>query len=121
MRKRKFVPPRVSERPEAPFPDAETAWFWYVRCQQARMDRVEFEGSRILEVPPCDPEDIANAVSRLIRERRIRRQHVGTLNRYGVLQRPPDPRCGEENHSYLLWDEALDKLTTVLRGKEIIE
>jgi len=43
------------------------------------------------------------------------------LGTYGLYERPPDPRCRKEQNAFHLWDEALDRLTTVLRQKGIVE
>ena len=118
--------PRYTRRsfydtPTVPFINAEEAWFWFVRCQRARNDGVRFE-----EIPgtpgrPCDPDDLYRAVLQLARQRRIDNQHLKVLETYGLRERPPDPRCRDEERPARLWNEALDRLTTVLRPKGIIE
>ena len=121
MKRKRYVPVRVSNKPEARFPNAELAWFWYIRCRDARRDGARYDGRLAFEVPPCEPDDISGAVLRLMRQRQLRREHVGALSRYGLMQRPPDRRLREEQRSSQMWDEALDKLTTILRQKEIVE
>ncbi len=69
---------------------------------------------------PCFPDDIFRAVKSLKERRIIREKHVQVMNVYGHLERPPDPRCEEEARSYVLWDQALDRLATVLKTKDIV-
>lgn len=57
----------------------------------------------------------------LFRRRNIGREHLAALGRYGWRERPPDPRRREEERPARLWDEALDRLSTVLRKKGIVE
>jgi hypothetical protein len=86
--RRRFVPRTSSDVPSIPFLDAEQAWFWYVRSQQAR---------------------------------RLDNEHIKVLASYGAGLSPPDPRLREQERAHRLWDEALDRLTTVLRRKGIVE
>jgi len=104
-----------------PFVTAEEAWFWFIRAQQARDDGAHIERGRA-EVPrPCEPDDIYRAVKSLAEKKTIGRRHIEVLHVYGTLLRAPDKRCVEETRPFVFWDEALDRLTTVLRIKEIIE
>jgi hypothetical protein len=57
----------------------------------------------------------------LARRGLIGSQHLVVLGTYGLHERPPDPRCLNEQNAFQLWDEALDRLTTVLRQKGIVE
>ena len=104
-----------------PFGSAEEAWFWFVRCQKARVDGARFEAVPGAIVRPCDPDDIYRAVRDLHRRQVIGRRHIRVLERYGMMERPPDERCREEARSYAFWDEALDRLTTVLKSKAIVQ
>ncbi len=70
---------------------------------------------------PCELEDVYRAVKHLSVTRKINRHHIRVLVDYGKDERSPDPRCREEMRPHLLWNEALDKLTTVLKNKDIIE
>jgi hypothetical protein len=48
-------------------------------------------------------------------------RHLAVLGHFGVLGRPPDPRCREEEEEAArLWEQAIDRLTTVLRAKGIV-
>jgi len=40
---------------------------------------------------------------------------------YGLREFPPDPRCSEEVEHARWWDDAMDRLTTVLRAKGIVD
>ena len=121
MPRTRFIPRPYYDTPTAPFVDAEEAWFWFMRCQRARE-----EGARFKETPgsvtrPCDPDDLYRAVVDLVQRRLIGREHLRVLGVFGFLERPPDPRCREEERPARLWDEALDRLATILRPKGIIE
>ena len=70
---------------------------------------------------PCDPDDLYRVAIALARGGVIRSQHLFVLGKYGLCERPPDPRCRNEQEAFQLWDEALDRLTTVLRQKGIVE
>ena len=118
--KRKVLNP-VYELSTTPFPSTEEAWFWFVRCQQIRRDGARFSGSSEVVRRPCDPDDLYRAAMSLARQGVIRSQHLFVLGTYGLQGRPPDPRCRHENSAFQLWDEALDRLTSVLRQKGIVE
>ena len=70
---------------------------------------------------PCEPDDVYRVVKRLSVNKIISRRHIHTLAFYGKNERPPDPRCREEERAHILWNEAFDKITTVLKKKDIIE
>ncbi|MFO1152108.1 MAG: hypothetical protein U1E42_00380 [Rhodospirillales bacterium] len=105
--------------PSAPFDSAEQAWFWFVRCQVVRRDGARLSPGGNMH-RPCDPDDIYVALMNLQRRAVLRPSHLNILGRFGLEGRPPDPRCREETTAAKLWDEALDRLTTVLRDKGII-
>lgn len=109
------------EKPEDHFVSAEEAWFWFVRTMKLRREGARFEFNAKDTARPCTPEDIARAVLLLSRTRKISNLHVRTLNRFGYLERPPDPRDRCEERAYLLWEEALDRLSTLLKSKGILE
>ncbi|MBC8337148.1 MAG: hypothetical protein H8E39_00515 [Alphaproteobacteria bacterium] len=121
MSRQRYSPRSFRQTPSAPFLNAEEAWFWFIRCQKARADGARFEAGMGAMVRPCDPDDLYRAVRHLERKRRITPDHIKTLNDFGRQERPPDPRCREEERPSRLWDEALDKLSTVLKNKGIIE
>ena len=121
MRRKSRAPRTLPYRRTTPFQSAEEAWFWYVRCQKARDDGARMEADMAREARPCDPDDMYRAVKHLSCNKTINRHHVRVLLNYGHDERPPDPRCREEQHPHRLWNEALDKLSTVLRKKDIIE
>ena len=103
------------------FGSAEEAWFWYVRCQKARADGARFIKSANQTVRPCDPDDVYRVVRGLARRQTLTQGHLKVLNTFGNFERPPDPRCQEERLSFRLWGEAIDRIATVLKAKEIIE
>lgn len=121
MRRKRYARPTAHDLAPAPFASAEEAWFWFVRCHRARRDGARFGDSSAAFARPCDPDDVYRAARGLARSGRIDRPHLEVLESYGLMDRPPDPRCREEQTPSRLWDEALDRMTTVLRRKGIVE
>lgn len=121
MPRARYTPKSYYEVPTDPFADAEQAWFWFMRCQRAREEGVRFEDVPGSIARPCDPDDLYRAVVDLVQRRLIGREHLRVLGVFGLLERPPDPRRREEERPARLWDEALERLTTILRPKGIIE
>ncbi|KAF0118145.1 MAG: hypothetical protein FD149_870 [Rhodospirillaceae bacterium] len=72
------------------------------------------------EARPCDPDDIYRAVVGLLRQRRIEQFHLRILATYGLRLSPLDPRIQEETQAYHYWDEAIDRLSTILKTKGIV-
>jgi hypothetical protein len=103
-----------------PFADAAEAWFWFVRCHRVRRAGARLADGPVQTIRPCDPDDIYRAVSGLARIGRIGHEHLHVLAHFGLREAPPDPRCPGERRAARLWDESLDRLTTVLRQKAIV-
>lgn len=103
------------------FGSAEEVWFWYVRCQKARVDGARFQKSAGETIRPCDPDDVYRVVNGLAKRRALTRGHLAVLNIYGNFERPPDPRCHEEERPFQLWDEALERIEVVLKSKDIVQ
>lgn len=114
--------PRLKEALSTiPFDSAEEAWFWFARCQKLRLMGARFEASSSLEARPCDPDDLYRTAVSLNESGRLQGDHLTVLGTFGVAERPPDPRCTEEELMAKLWDEALDAMTTVLKQKGIVQ
>lgn len=111
----------VCESAVVPFCDAEEAWFWYMRAQRARVEGCRFRGASGGTVRPCDPDDLYRAVMGLYRQGLIGSPHLKVLARFGYDDCPPDPRLRDHARAHFLWHEALDRLSTVLRQKGIID
>ncbi len=120
MREPRYTPRPSYELACVPFISAEEAWFWFIRCLRARRDGARFLDGPDGAVRPCEPDDLYRAVMWLFRRRRIGEEHLKVLEYFGLREAPPDPRCREEEISARLWDMALDRLTTVLKGKGIV-
>ena len=118
---RRSPPSLTDTRKAKPFSTAEEAWFWYVRCQNARRDGARFENRAGAFCRPCEPDDLYRAVKRLALKRIIGREHLEVLSHFGFQERAPDPRCREEEKPFAVWDEALDRLSSILKAKEIVE
>ena len=121
MPRPRFTHRSYYDNPTVPFLNAEEAWFWFIRCQKARADGARFEAKMGSLSRPCDPDDLYRAVMDLARRRRLTAEHLRTLDTFGLSQRPPDPRCREEERPARLWDEALNKLSIPSKSKGIIE
>jgi hypothetical protein len=109
------------EMPQHPFASSEEAWFWFVRCQHVRREGARLQALSSSFSRPCDPDDIYRAVVALQRRGLIRAAHLRVLENFGLMGRSPDRRCPEEAPAFQLWAEALDRLTTILRGKGVVE
>lgn len=101
------------------FQTAEEAWFWFIRTQKARRDGARF-GNVGAAVRPCEADDIYLAAVGLMRAGVLKVLHLRTLVDFGNRERAPDPRVREELQPARLWDEALDRMTTILRRKGIL-
>ncbi|MBI3443837.1 MAG: hypothetical protein HY055_00330 [Magnetospirillum sp.] len=109
---------RTSEgRTGVPFATTADAVVWYIQCQSARDGGARFT-SGLGQVPrPCAPDDIAREVLRLHRRKILRLSHLRIMGRLGRLDSTQIP-CP---HEIDLWNEALDRLSTPLRTKGIVE
>ncbi|MCC9623945.1 hypothetical protein LPB41_19880 [Thalassospira sp. MA62] len=121
MTEQRLFPKPLSERTITPFASAMQAWFWFVRCQAARI-----EGARVIAdagevVRPCDPDDIYNAVMRLSKSGIIGQRHLQVLEYFGIVERTPDPRDPREAPKYSLWQQAMEALESVLIKRGIVE
>lgn len=120
MARLRLIPKPLSVKNVIPFKDAAEAWFWYVRAERLRREGARFSDTDSPDTRPCLPDDIYCAVMRLRARQLIGAQHLKVLAEFGWRESPPDSRvCGEEK-SVILWDDALDRLTTELKGKGIV-
>lgn len=92
-----------------------------MRSQRARLEGAKMRSDEADVVRPCDPDDIYRAVMALVRARILGRHHLKVLASFGISECAPDPRIREQQRAFRFWDEALDRLTTVLRKKGIVE
>lgn len=116
----RYIPKRSAEVPAAEFSTAEEAWFWFVRCQLVRREGAQLGGGGGSFQRPCDPDDVYRIAMKLSRKGVIGKEHLCVLGTFGLTGRPPDARCANEAQASRLWNEALDRLSTVLREKGII-
>ncbi|MBD5398134.1 hypothetical protein HDR60_01345 [bacterium] len=107
-----------NESGEVLFECAEDAWFWY--CKYEKRNPYKSNNSNKVIVRPCMLDDIYLSVVKLYLAKKISERHLKTLIKYGRLQCPPDSRIKDEEMEALWWDDAIDKLETVLRKKGIV-
>jgi hypothetical protein len=101
------------------FKNAEEAWFWYCRHQALK------EGSSYRpQIPrlsrPCSLSDIYVCVVKLSLCGILKKRHVNTLVKFGRRLSPPDHRLDEEVEEAIWWEEAMDKLQTIMLGKGFV-
>lgn len=121
MTEQRLFPKPLSERTITPFASARQAWFWFVRCQTARI-----EGARVIAdagevVRPCDPDDVYNAVMRLKQGGVLGDRHLQVLEYFGLVEREPDPRDPREKGKDDLWRHAMEALENVLITRGIVK
>jgi hypothetical protein len=115
-----YVPGPEEKVSATPFESAEEAWFWFVRCHQVRREGAQLAQGMGQFTRPCDADDIYRAVMALARRGILAGTHLAVLGKFGLEGRPPDVRRSDEATAARLWDEALDRLTTILRCKGIV-
>lgn len=118
--KQKYPRTSYTEIKTVPFDSAEEAWFWFIRAQEARNDGARFAAGQGLLPRPCEPLDIMRVLDRLYRTRRLVRDHLLVLRHYGRRDMAPDPRRVKEARAYQIWEEALERIESVLVAKGIV-
>lgn len=103
---------------EVLFDCAEDAWFWY--CKYEKRTPYKSNNSNNVVIRPCVLDDIYLCVEKLFFAKKIGGRHVKTLIKYGRMLCPPDIRVEDEAMEALWWDDAMDKLETLLRKKGIV-
>lgn len=116
------VPPRAvpATAPGVPFSSAEEAWFWFVQAQEAKAAGARVVAGLGLVQRPCEPIDIYRAVDRLYRQRKLLRDHLHVMAHYGRRLSAPEATRDREARAAVLWDEAFEKLTPLLRDKGVV-
>lgn len=120
MARRKYSHPPRGECQASPFATAEEAWFWGMQCFAARADGARYRAGQAAIARPCEPDDLLASVEALARGGRLRAAHVRALFGFGRRLAAPDPRRRDEERAARLWDEALDRLSTLWRRKGIV-
>lgn len=120
MPKQKYAKRGVKDGRTTPFFSAEEAWFWFIRCQRARIDGARFDDSGTT-IRPCEPDDIYRVAKMLVQAKKMHVGHLKTLINFAWQERVPDQRLHAEERAARLWNEALDAMTTLLSQKGIID
>ncbi len=121
MTEQRLFPKPLSERPITPFASAEQAWFWFVRCQTARIWCARGVADAGGVVRPCDPDDVYNAVMRLKQGGALTDRHLQVIEYYGLVERLPDPRDLREQPKHDLWCATMAALEPELIARDIVE
>lgn len=120
MPRRKYAHKTHYDPSVIPFENAQEAWFWFIRCQKRRRaGMAKTDGGDVAR--PCEADDICRAVKSLAAQRKIMKEHLLVLGRFGLLEQPPDARRADQSRAARRWSEALDRLTTVLKTKAIVQ
>ncbi len=106
----RMAPPPAGE---APFANAEEAWFWFMSWHLMVEDggTPGYEGRG----RPCMPLDMLACLRRLVKPGRLTRRHLRVLTEFGRRLQAP-------GHGPLatLWDEGMARLEDVFRAKGIV-
>jgi len=101
------------------FESAEEAWFWFCKYDVRNGYKPKTSDYKIIR--PCFLDDIYIVVSKLYLSRKIKERHLKTLIKYGRMQIAPDGRIVDEQDEALWWEDAMDKMETLLRAKGIVK
>ena len=114
---------RRVEASTVPFQDPEEAWFWHCRNEAARADGGGGRWRhRAAAVPrPCEPLEVAMAVQRLFMNRRLSREHLRVLAKYGRTGHAPGSGTARSCRDLALWLEAMERLGLALQAKGIVD
>lgn len=118
---RPFPAPAAIQAGGVPFPSAEEAWFWFIQAQEAKAAGARVRAGLGLTERPCEPLDIYRTVDRLYRQRKLLRDHLHVMAHYGRRLSAPDSSRDREARAAVLWAEAFDQLTPLLRQKGIVQ
>lgn len=120
MASKYHLPKPQNSAPATPFTSAEEVWFWFIAAQEARNDGARFSAGAGLLSRPCEPIDILKILDRLYRNRRLLRDHLLVLRHYGRRYMAPDARRIKEVRAASLWNEAMERIESVLEDKGIV-
>lgn len=120
MSRQSFMPRQLQTIPTTPFDSAEEAWLWYAQCQLARLAGCRPRPDLAAIARPCDPDDIYRAAMGLARAGTLRPDHLRVLAEMGVRLTQADHTTPVAAPRATLWQEALDRLETVLKNKGIV-
>ena len=103
-----------------PFSTVSEAWFWYMACHQAKLDGARVTAGLARVNRPCEPGDIFAIVIRLYSSRRLSREHLRVMIRFGRTMLPPDPAHPGLTRQARSWHEGMARLECELRAKGIV-
>ena len=108
-------------KPTQKFPNAEEAWFWFMRSEKARAERAKCERFDTVSERPCVPDDIYRCVAQLYRDGILIYLHLEVMGEYGYLDRYPYTDDDLEAVDWVIWVDAFDTLEPYLIAKGIVE
>jgi len=121
MSRKRFITKPMPYKKVILFNHAAEVWFWYIRSERARREGMRTFNDQPNETRPCEPDDVYRFVMALRKAQKIRDEHLQVLAKFGWRESPPDPRVPNEERPLILWNEALDRLTTVFVSKGIVD
>lgn len=115
-----FIPRTQRADNTTPFDSVESAWFWFMAAHEAKLSGARFTAGKATTPRPCEPVDILKAVDRLRRNRRLTRDHLYVMAHYGRRKCAPNPTLAKEQKGYILWAQAMNRLSQPLCRKGIL-
>lgn len=101
------------------FPSAEEACFWMMRAITARHNGASVSPADRME--GIEPDDVAKALDRLYRQRRIELAHARVLRIYCERGIAPNPSHPSERDDARLWTEVMHHMNDALRRRGIVK
>lgn len=117
MSKRRYALKSGNNAPYELFNDAEDAWLWASANTELMLAGARGQPSLKPTQRPCEAADVLNAFERLMRAGTLAARHAQVAVRFGLRQRRPNGLIPSEQAAALLWEEAMDRLTTPLRPR----
>lgn len=117
-----FISNRISEQENIgdPFETMESAWFWFIAANNARVDGARVSAGIGKGGRPCEVSDIISILDRLHRNRILTMDHLRVLKFYGERGYAPDKAYRKERRAFYQWKEALNKMRPVFERKKIV-
>lgn len=120
MARQRFVQRPTYVQTGVAFESEEEAWLWATQAVKLTSEGAQATANKAVTPRPCEPRDIVSLAVRMRRANRLTGHEMGTLCRFGALNRPPDPRDPDEEVSDRYWRNGLDRLSGPLRERGFV-